>query len=195
LLGPDGKSLYIAHGNSTPLVEGIDPNSAYRNYAEDILIPRVMDPVATFFDKLKIPYGHVLKTDENGAKWESIAGGFRNHYDMDFNADGELFTYDSDMEWDAGLPWYRPTRVLHVVPGAEYGFREGNQKWPEYYEDSLPAGGRCRFWLPHRCKIRHCFQISREVSTGVLYYGLDVRAPACRAFEAQGLILHSHQPA
>lgn len=148
VLSPDGKSLYIAHGNSTPLVEGIDPKSPYRNYEEDILIPRVMDPVATFFDKLKIPYGHVLKTDENGSKWELIAGGFRNHYDMDFNADGELFTYDSDMEWDAGLPWYRPTRVLHVVPGAEYGFREGNQKWPEYYEDSLPAAVDVGFGCP-----------------------------------------------
>jgi putative heme-binding domain-containing protein len=148
VLAPDGKSLYIAHGNSTPLVDGIDPNSPYRNYSEDILIPRVMDPVATFFDKLKIPYGHVLKTDENGTKWELIAAGFRNHYDMDFNADGELFTYDSDMEWDAGLPWYRPTRVLHVVPGAEFGFREGNQKWPEYYEDSLPAAVNVGFGCP-----------------------------------------------
>src|SRR5262249_9936325 len=51
---------------------------------------------------------------------------------------GQLFTYDSDMEWDVGLPWYRPTRVLHVVPGGEYGFREGSAKWPAYYADSLP---------------------------------------------------------
>ncbi len=139
VLGPDGKSIYIAHGNSTPLVEGIDTQSPYRNYAEDILIPRVMDPVATFFDKLKAPYGQVLRTDENGTRWELFAGGFRNEYDIDFNADGELFTYDSDMEWDVGLPWYRPTRVLHIIPGAEFGFREGNQKWPEHSPDSLPA--------------------------------------------------------
>jgi putative heme-binding domain-containing protein len=148
VLGPDGKSIYIAHGNSTPLIEGVDPNSPYRNYGEDILIPRVMDPVATFFDKIKSPYGCVLKTDENGTKWELIAAGFRNHYDMDFNADGQLFTYDSDMEWDAGLPWYRPTRVLHVVSGGEYGFREGNQKWPESYEDSLPAAVDVGFGCP-----------------------------------------------
>lgn len=139
VLGPDGHSIYIAHGNSTPLVEGIDAQSPYRNYGEDILVPRVMDPVATFFDKLKTPYGQILRTDENGSRWELFAGGFRNHYDIDFNADGELFTYDSDMEWDVGLPWYRPTRVLHIIPGAEFGFREGNQKWPEYYPDSLPA--------------------------------------------------------
>ena len=137
VLGPDDK-IYITHGNATPLIDGIDPQSPYRNYAEDILVPRVLDPVATFFDNLKIPYGHILRTDENGAKWEIIAGGFRNAYDIDFNEAGELFTYDSDMEWDTGLPWYRPTRVLHVAPGGEYGFREGNQKWPVTYADSLP---------------------------------------------------------
>ncbi len=138
-LGPDGKSIYVIHGNSTPLVEGTDAQSPYRNYAEDDLLPRVMDPVATFFDKVKSPYGYVLKTDENGTKWDLFAGGFRNPYDIDFNPDGELFTYDSDMEWDVALPWYRPTRVLHIVPGGEYGFREGSAKWPAYYPDSLPA--------------------------------------------------------
>ncbi len=137
VLGPDGKSIYIVHGNSAPLIEGTDPKSPYRNYEEDDLLPRVMDPVATFFDKIKKPYGYVLRTDENGTKWEIMAGGFRNPYDIDFNADGELFTYDSDMEWDVGSPWYRPTRVLHVVPGGEYGFREGTAKWPAWYPDSL----------------------------------------------------------
>ena len=29
--------------------------------------------------------------------------------------------------------------MLHIIPGADFGFREGNQKWPEYYADSLPA--------------------------------------------------------
>lgn len=140
VLGPDGKSLFIVHGNSTPLIEGVDAaTSPYRNYAEDDVLPRVMDPVATFFDKIHSPYGYVLKTDENGSKWELYAGGFRNPYDIAFNPDGELFTYDSDMEWDVAMPWYRPTRVLHIVPGGEYGFREGSAKWPAYYPDSLPA--------------------------------------------------------
>src|SRR5205085_586064 len=57
----------------------------------------------------------------------------------DFNEEGELFTYDSDMEWDVALPWYRPTRILHVVPGAEFGFREGDSKWPSWRADSLPS--------------------------------------------------------
>ena len=47
--------------------------------------------------------------------------GMRNHFDTAFNALGDLFTYDSDMEWDAGTPWYRPTRIYHLVSGGDYG--------------------------------------------------------------------------
>ncbi len=54
-----------------------------------------------------------------------VAGGFRNAYDIAFSRDGELFTHDSDMEADEGTSWYRPTRLLHVIPGAEYGWRSG----------------------------------------------------------------------
>jgi putative heme-binding domain-containing protein len=36
------------------------------------------------------------------------------------------------------MPWYRPTRVCHVVSGSDYGWRSGSGKWPTYYEDSLP---------------------------------------------------------
>jgi putative heme-binding domain-containing protein len=138
VLGPD-QHLYIVHGNSTPLVDGIASDSPYQHYEEDDVIPRIKDPVATFFDKVKIPYGQVLRTDADGKKWELFAGGLRNPYDIAFNPDGELVTYDSDMEWDVGLPWYRPTRILHITSGAEFGFREGTAKWPEYYADSLPA--------------------------------------------------------
>ena len=64
--------------------------------------------------------------------------GYRNAYDIAFNADGELFAYDSDMEWDMGMPWYRPTRVSHATSGSEFGWRSGTGKWPTYYVDSLP---------------------------------------------------------
>src|SRR5260370_1446498 len=66
-----------------------------------------------------------------------FAGGFRNPYGIAFNRDGELFTYDADMEWDAGAPWYRPTCVMHVVSGGEYGWRQETNCWPDHYADSL----------------------------------------------------------
>ncbi|MEP6663692.1 MAG: c-type cytochrome, partial [Verrucomicrobiota bacterium] len=40
---------------------------------------------------------------------------------------------------DWGLPWYRPTRIIHAVTAGEYGWRSGSGKWPAYYADSLPA--------------------------------------------------------
>src|SRR5260370_438310 len=67
-----------------------------------------------------------------------FAGGFRNPYGIAFNRDGELFTYDADMEWDAGAPWYRPTCVMRVVSGGESGWRQETNCWPEQFADSLP---------------------------------------------------------
>ena len=65
--------------------------------------------------------------------------GYRNTYDIAFNRAGDLFAYDSDMEWDLNTPWYRPTRVLMVASGSDFGCRNGAGKWPSYYLDSLPA--------------------------------------------------------
>jgi putative heme-binding domain-containing protein len=136
VLGPDNL-LYITQGNASPLIAGVDPESPVQHQGDDDVLPRIKDPVATFFDKVKLPYGHILRTDAEGKKWEVFAAGLRNAYDIDFNADGDLFTYDSDMEWDVGLPWYRPTRILHIVKGADFGFREGNSKLPDYYPDTV----------------------------------------------------------
>jgi putative heme-binding domain-containing protein len=77
--------------------------------------------------------------DLDGKNAELFSAGQRNDYDIAFNADGELFGFDSDMEWDWGTPWYRPIRAFHAVRGGDHGFREGGAKWPEYYADSLPA--------------------------------------------------------
>ena len=43
------------------------------------------------------------------------------------------------MEWDENLPWYRPVRVCHCPPGAEFVWRTGSANTPAYYIDSLPA--------------------------------------------------------
>ena len=48
------------------------------------------------------------------ANLEIVSGGYRNIYDFAFDGNGEIFTYDSDMEWDMGMPWYRPTRIVHA---------------------------------------------------------------------------------
>ncbi|MEM9281958.1 MAG: c-type cytochrome, partial [Verrucomicrobiota bacterium] len=135
-LGPDG-FIYIVHGNNPWLSEGDEsPRSPYRNWDEDQLIPNPWDDS---WNKLPAPAGYILRTDKDGTFFERICGGLRNPLDLDFNEDGEMFVYDADSEWDAGLAWYKPTRVLHIVSGADYGWRRGTGKWPAYYADSLPS--------------------------------------------------------
>ena len=137
LLGPD-KMIYVLNGNHTKVPAGVAKDSPFQNYAEDLLLPRLWDPNGHAKDVLA-PGGYVLKTDPDGRHWELVCGGLRNAYDFDFNPDGELFTFDSDMEWDVGAPWYRPTRINHCVSGGEYGWRSGAGKWPVYFPDSLPS--------------------------------------------------------
>ena len=84
------------------------------------------------------PGGWVTRLDPETKEQELICIGFRNEYDIALNKFGDLFTYDADMEWDMGMPWYRPTRICQVVSGADYGWRSGTGKWPAYYEDSMP---------------------------------------------------------
>ena len=71
-------------------------------------------------------------------KFEVFSGGNRNAYDYGYNLAGEAFLFDSDMEWDIGLPWYREVRTAHQILNGNYGYRNGSGKYPEYYIDSLP---------------------------------------------------------
>jgi putative heme-binding domain-containing protein len=137
VLGPD-KLIYLVHGNHTDVPEGVAADSPHTNYKEDLLLSRQWDGNGHAAGRMA-PGGYVLRTDAEGKKWELMLAGFRNAYDIAFNADGELFTFDSDMEWDWGMPWYRPIRINHCTSAAEFGWRSGTGKWPEYYPDSLPA--------------------------------------------------------
>ena len=85
------------------------------------------------------PLGHIAQIDPEGKTWEIVATGFRNQYDAAFNRDEELFTYDADMEWDLNTPWYRPTRINHVIDGADYGWRTGSGKFMDFCTDTFGA--------------------------------------------------------
>jgi putative heme-binding domain-containing protein len=162
IVGPDHK-LYMVNGNFTRIPSDVLPTSPHRNYADDQLLTRAEDGNG-FGAGLQPPGGHVLRMDMDGKNVELFAAGTRNTYAIAFSPDDELFGFDSDMEWDWGTAWYRPTRINHWVPGGDYGFREGSGKFPEYYEDTLPAvlnvglgsptgvmfGGRANFPEPYR---------------------------------------------
>ena len=136
--GPDGR-IWIAHGNNVLLPEsGVADDSPLQNYANDQLIPNPWD--GSMFDgNVELPAGHILSMNPDGSDLRLFAGGLRNPLDIAFNREGECFTFDADMERDIGAPWYMPTRVLHVVPGADFGWRRGTGRWPSYFEDTLPS--------------------------------------------------------
>ncbi len=132
----DGKGLYFIAGNHTNPPE-FDGSQAPSNWGEDLLLPRQWDARGHARGKLA-PGGWIARCDPDGTNIQIVSSGYRNQYDIAMNAEGEMFTYDADMEWDIGSPWYRPTRVCHVTSGSEFGWRSGTGKWPAYYEDSLP---------------------------------------------------------
>ena len=135
VLGPAGKDLYVVGGNGSYLAKPPERSAVPPGWREDRLLRRIGESDGAFGPDR--PGGWVCRTDPEGKSFELVAMGFRNPYDLAFNAEGELFTFDSDMEWDAGTPWYRPTRVNHVIDGADFGWRAGTSKWPEDYLDSF----------------------------------------------------------
>jgi putative membrane-bound dehydrogenase-like protein len=74
-----------------------------------------------------------LRPDLSGG--EIVADGMRNSYDFAINESGDLFVFDSDSEREVSLPWYRPIRVLHALPGSHAGWV--SQSWirPDHYLD------------------------------------------------------------
>jgi putative heme-binding domain-containing protein len=133
--GPDGESIYVIVGNQTPLT-GFTKNRVPAVWQEDLLLPRIYG--RGFMKDALAPRGWVAKVSLDGKQWELITTGFRNEYGAAFNHEGDLFTFDADMEWDMSLPWYRPTRVCQVLSGREFGWRNGSGKWPVRWEDSVP---------------------------------------------------------
>jgi putative heme-binding domain-containing protein len=140
VLGPDGL-IYVMMGDHSKPESTDDPSSPYHHpYEGDLISPRYEDPNG-YGVGVKAPGGRILRTDASGSFFETFAAGFRNPYSFCFTRTGELITHESDMEWDVGMPWYRPTRVLHIVAGGEYGWRSGWGAWPTYFFDSLPSIG------------------------------------------------------
>ncbi len=118
-VGGDGK-LYSIHGDSVDLpATAVDYTSPFRDAKRG----------------KKTSEGHLLRISPESGEVELLAAGLRNPFGIDFNRDGEIFTYDADAEYDMGSPWYRPTRVSHLVTGGDYGWRGVTKSWPAYYPD------------------------------------------------------------
>lgn len=80
----------------------------------------------------------VFRISPDGEKWECLGSGGRNPPSLGMNYLGELFSFDSDMEWHVGLPWYRPVRLNHWAIGGDQGWQEVGA-YPRYFIDCLPG--------------------------------------------------------
>ena len=119
VVGPD-QMLYSIHGDAVDLPSNaLDHTSPYRDSAQGS----------------KTREGHLLRINPDNGSVEILAAGLRNPYGIDFNEHGDFFTYDADAEHDMGAPWYRPTRILHLTTGGDFGWRGVTGSWPAYYPD------------------------------------------------------------
>lgn len=139
VFGPDGW-LYHNLGNHAWIQNTPEANTPCRDFEEEgYLLEPAFEDAGGHAVGIKAPGGTVWRFTPDGKQWWKETVGFRNQYDICFNQRGDLFTFDSDMEWDVNLPWYKPVRINHCIPGGHFGWRSGAKNWPEWYFDSLPA--------------------------------------------------------
>lgn len=135
--GPDGRPTILLGNHTSAPEEMLDPRSPLANYDEAQLLEPFPD-ARGHAAGVRAPGGTLVRLDRDQRRYAILAGGFRNAYNHAYNAAGEVFTFDSDMEWDINLPWYRPIRTLHVAAGGDYGWRTGSGKLPADMLDTLP---------------------------------------------------------
>lgn len=150
--GPDG-FWYVVGGNDTGFTE--------RH------VSALRSPIR------KVEGGAFLRITPDFTSSECFAQGFRNPYDFSFNAFGDIFTFDSDTERDAFLPWYVPTRIYHVGFGQHHGWRLPGYKrsWPrpEYYADTVNPVARLGRGSPTGVLVYRHFQFPPEFGGGLFF--------------------------
>lgn len=130
--GPDGQSIYVVSGdrNGPPCKKSRVAKHWNRDSWE--------------FKSVPAPFsgGWVMRANLDGKNPEYLCMGLRNCYDLAFNRHGDLFTFDSDLEFDLGLPNYRPTAIRQILSGTDSGWAgSANQmkwSWTPKWEDVQP---------------------------------------------------------
>ncbi len=131
--GPDGRSIWLVSGDRNGL-----PGDRIRT-------PKLWNRDSWEFPFTDTPFcgGWVARADLDGKNLEVVCMGLRNSYDLAFDRQGDLFTFDSDLENDFGLPNYRPTAIRQILSGSDSGWggRAGEMLWswkPDWEEIQPP---------------------------------------------------------
>ncbi|MEM6569468.1 MAG: family 16 glycoside hydrolase [Planctomycetota bacterium] len=126
-LTPDGTRLQVIAGNSTRIPAPIATHRVAPQWFDDQVLPSLPDTFG-HGNRMHLHGGWTATCNLDGEDWELVATGMRNAYDFAYDAAGNAFAYDADMEWDIGAPWYRAPRVVQLAPGLEFGWRRGSGK-------------------------------------------------------------------
>ena len=132
---PDGTFGVIFGNHASVTDEYLDPDSLVRDDRDAQFLPYLPNFGQSVREGI---HSAVYRWDPRIKKFTVAFGGNRNAYDYAYNLMGEAFTFDSDMEWDINLPWYREVRTVHGILGGNYGYRNGSGKYMPFYIDSLP---------------------------------------------------------
>ncbi|HEX4130788.1 MAG TPA: TIM barrel protein [Pirellulales bacterium] len=144
--GPDG-DLYLTHGD--PLLQYGDWTRPDHWGHWTLYCGR---------DEIPVPYtgqGAVLAVKPDGTGLRVIARGLRGAVGLAFDDRGNLFTNDNDHESRADQ--YAPARLLHVLPGIDFGWPRGwmASKSPDRYDLIEPM----------------CADLGRGVPCALAYFG------------------------
>ena len=172
--GPDGL-LYWVHANTSNIYADASPLSPVRKYDDASLLQRASNfyrlPAGKVYRKDIAKYGGPPQTTaaSAGNDWELFSSGHRNPYDADFNLLGEAFLFDSDHEPELAQPWYRETRTVQILPGGQYGYREGSGVHPFYYFDDAPTLENLQRGSPTGVVGYHAYSYPAEYRDMVLF--------------------------
>lgn len=125
------ESLYAIFGDSVARPENV-PSTDFR----DLTSPLRMSRQRLAHGEKPLKEGYVVRTDLKSRRWQLFSCGLRNPYGIAAHPNGDLFTYDADNEFDMGTPWYRPTRILHLRGGADFGYTPAVDKRRPHFVDS-----------------------------------------------------------
>ncbi len=115
-------SIQSIHGDSVEL-----PTDVTADYTSPLRETKLLPPKKE---------GALVNVYLNGTQVETriVHAGLRNPYGIHSNGIAS-FTFDADNEHDMGTPWYRPTRILHLFPGGDSGYREVTGQLPPRFHD------------------------------------------------------------
>ena len=132
---PDGGMAVIVGNNETIADEALDLTSPVLQDKDAQFLPNFPNFGVSAREGA---HSAIFDWSPESKKFHVFSGGNRNAYDFGYNLNGEAFLFDSDMEWDINMPWYREVRTAHQILYGNYGYRNGSGKYPAYYIDSLP---------------------------------------------------------